>query len=58
MRQDNDAPIVDIYLSQKLSTATLTTTHNRGAEQLTVEAGHSVVAGNWVEIWENGYFMR
>lgn len=64
VRQDNTSAILDIYFSEKLKEdITLTQDTVPGTEPgnfvFNVSAGHGFTGGGeWLEIWENGYFAQ
>jgi hypothetical protein len=51
--QDQVSPIVDVFVTQKLGTATLAEPTVIDSRTVTMEAGHNFVAGNMIEI-DNG----
>jgi hypothetical protein len=56
--KDYTLPLISLFLSQKLNDVTIVSGGIRGSEQLTLEDEHGFVAGNFIEIWQNGYWQQ
>jgi len=56
--QDQTTSILDWNLTQHLNDVTLATDTTVDNDTITLEAGHGVVVGNWLEFFEGAYFLQ